>query len=147
MSELLEEAKKRLEIEQEEFIMNEPGYEDTDNYQKGLNDAWQEAVTLIEKHEKPQGLLDVVGKWPTFEEGLEIALLKNENARLKSEPVLTEKQERAYEKIKSEYASNQECFPGHKDNIAYALGCAVAGINDDTAFIPALRKFLNEVAE
>lgn len=126
MSELLDEAKRRLEHEQEEFIMGEPGYEDTDNYQRGLNDAWQEAVKLIAKYEhKPKGLLSYVPS--PFDK------------HTAKQPKLTEKQEEILKTLRRFYKDSADMLSAIYDTI----NTTCFNSNDD--FIPALRKFLNEV--
>ncbi|MDN6251048.1 MAG: hypothetical protein L0J30_08775 [Tetragenococcus koreensis] len=54
MSELLEEAKKNRDKALSEAKRSHGDGE------RGLYSGWQEAVDLIEKHEKPKGLIDLV---------------------------------------------------------------------------------------
>lgn len=59
MSELLEEARERRD--RAELSTESPSYNWlNDSYYLGEQTAWQEAVELIEKHEKPKGLIDLV---------------------------------------------------------------------------------------
>lgn len=114
----------------------------------------QEAIELlagtIKKAEivQPKGLLDVVGKWPPFEESLEIALLKNENERLKGGPVLTEEQEDVLKTLKFYNKEKDITTMGAISSCIdmYADMYETEALEDGN-FIPALRKFLNEVAE
>ncbi len=59
MSELLEEARERRD--KAELSTESSSYNWlNDSYYLGEQTAWQEAVDLIEKHEKPKGLLQCV---------------------------------------------------------------------------------------
>lgn len=61
MSELLEEARERRD--KAELSTEAPSYNWlNDSYYLGEQNAWREAVELIEKHEKPMGLIDVIGE-------------------------------------------------------------------------------------
>ncbi|GBD74095.1 putative uncharacterized protein [Tetragenococcus halophilus subsp. halophilus] len=61
MSELLEEARERRD--KAELSTESPSYNWlNDSYYLGEQNAWREAVDLIEKHEKPMGLIDVIGE-------------------------------------------------------------------------------------
>ncbi|MCO8298663.1 hypothetical protein [Tetragenococcus halophilus] len=64
MSELLEEARERRD--KAELSTESPSYNWlNDSYYLGEQNAWQEAVELIEKHEKPKGLIDLVDPMAT----------------------------------------------------------------------------------
>lgn len=56
-------------------IIDHPGSEAAKEQE--LQTAFNKVQEIINLTDKPKGLLDVVGKRPSFEEGLEIALLKN----------------------------------------------------------------------
>lgn len=69
MSELLEEARERRD--KAELSTESPSYNWlNDSYYLGEQNAWREAVDLIEKHEKPKGLIDVIGEWEDIKKSM-----------------------------------------------------------------------------
>ncbi|MEK0151655.1 DUF3310 domain-containing protein [Tetragenococcus halophilus] len=69
MSELLEEARERRD--KAELSTESPSYNWlNDSYYLGEQNAWREAVDLIEKHEKPMELIDVIGEWEDMKKSM-----------------------------------------------------------------------------
>lgn len=68
MSELLDESRQRKDkaIEDKKTCGNGLSY----GLFKGKEMAWEEAVDLIEKHEKPKGLIDVIGEWEDMKKSM-----------------------------------------------------------------------------
>lgn len=68
MSELLDESRQRKDkaIEDKKTCGNGLSY----GLFKGKEMAWEEAVDLIEKHEKPKGLIDVIGEWEDIKKSM-----------------------------------------------------------------------------
>lgn len=120
MSELLEETRERRD--KAELSTESPSYNWlNDSYYLGEQNAWQEAVDLIEKHEKPKGLLHYV-------------------------PKLTDKQQGIYTELKYVYQSFCCVVPDDKDNAIVSICNILEGTEDHDA-IPVLKKFISEVEE
>ncbi|BAK95148.1 hypothetical protein [Tetragenococcus halophilus] len=119
MSELLDESRQRKDkaIEDKKTCGNGLSY----GLFKGKEMAWQEAIDLIEKHEKPKGLLHYV-------------------------PKLTDKQQGIYTELKYVYQSFCCVVPDDKDNTIVSICNILEGTEDHDA-IPVLKKFLSEVEE
>ncbi len=115
MSKLLEEAK-----ENRDKALSEAKRSHGDG-ERGLYSAWREAVELIEKHEKPKGLLHYV-------------------------PKLTDKQQGIYTELKYVYQSFCCVVPDDKDNAIVSICNILEGTEDHDA-IPVLNKFISEVEE
>ncbi|MCO8292639.1 hypothetical protein [Tetragenococcus halophilus] len=172
MSELLEEARERRD--KAELSTESPSYNWlNDSYYLGEQNAWQEAVDLIKKHEKPKGLMEYVRPpyWGLpFEFNLNFWRLKYDvrdiiqddksveemrwNIGQKFDKFhfaeldieLTEEQQGIYTELKGVYQDFCFVLPGDKDNAVQAICNTLENEKDHNA-IPVLKKFISEVEE
>ncbi|MCO8288292.1 hypothetical protein [Tetragenococcus halophilus] len=175
MSELLEEARERRD--KAELSTESPSYNWlNDSYYLGEQNAWQEAVDLIEKHEKPKGLMQYVRpphyrEFPPLEYSTNFWALKYRilsyvewgksviEAREAIEREfrkfhfaelnieLTEEQQEIYSSLMANYKYNlREKAIESLQKTLYDT-IILADIVGDINFIPALKKFLSEVEE
>jgi len=175
MSELLEEISEKLKTA-ERFNERTKKFDDTELDQilairnEAKLEVWQEVTKLVEKHEKPKGLLQYVRppysglplefstnfwalKYRVLDyvqlgadvkearTGIEEEFSKFHFAELDIE--LTEEQQKVYEELVSAYKTVTLDSPDSNDNLVAAIW-EINGHGDKNA-IPALRKFLSEV--
>lgn len=134
MSELLEEAK-----ENRDKALSEAKRSHGDG-ERGLYSGWQEAVDLIEKHEKSKELLQV--KPSAFASSL--TDVSRQKGYIK--PKLTDEQQQLYKILKEAYADASEIYSiPIQETINYLMNEVFARDFNDKDIAVALRKFLSEV--